>query len=71
MQVPAQLAALANGTAGHAMDWDDTQLSTTPDRIYGLLTHPTIPPLTASLALSEKLGGISGVIAKSSAVTGR
>jgi 2-methylcitrate dehydratase PrpD len=60
VQVAAELAALANGTAGHAMDWDDTQLSVTPDRIYGLLTHPTIPPLTASLALSEKLGGVSG-----------
>jgi 2-methylcitrate dehydratase PrpD len=46
-------AALANGASGHAMDWDDTQLSTTPDRIFGLLTHPTLPPLTAALALGE------------------
>ena len=56
----APLAALINGTAGHAMDWDDTQLSVTPDRIYGLLTHPTIPPLSAGLAVSEKLGRVSG-----------
>jgi 2-methylcitrate dehydratase PrpD len=36
------------------MDFDDTQLSTTPDRIFGLLTHPTLPPLVASLALGER-----------------
>src|ERR1700733_2175662 len=50
------LAALANGASGHAMDYDDTQLSTTPDRTYGLLTHPTVPPLAASLAVSERTG---------------
>lgn len=59
-KVPATLAALVNGTAGHAMDWDDTQVSVNPDRVYGLLTHPTIPPLTACLAVSEKLGRVSG-----------
>ncbi len=48
-------AALANGASGHAMDYDDTQLSTTPDRTFGLLTHPTVPPLAASLALSERM----------------
>jgi 2-methylcitrate dehydratase PrpD len=48
------LAALANGASGHAMDWDDTQLSTTPDRIFGLLTHPTLPPLCAALAVGER-----------------
>ncbi len=46
MKAPAALAALVNGTAGHAMDWDDTQLPVTADRIYGLLTHPTIPHFT-------------------------
>jgi 2-methylcitrate dehydratase PrpD len=60
IRLPAPLAALINGTAGHAMDWDDTQLSVTPDRIYGLLTHPTIPPLSAGLAIAEKLGNVSG-----------
>jgi 2-methylcitrate dehydratase PrpD len=59
-RLAAPLAALVNATAGHAMDWDDTQLSVTPDRIYGLLTHPTIPPLAAGLAVSEKLGNVSG-----------
>ncbi len=52
-------AALANGASGHAMDYDDTQLSTTPDRIFGLLTHPTVPALSASLAVGERLG-VSG-----------
>ena len=56
LMATAALAALANGASGHAMDYDDTQLSTTPDRTFGLLTHPTLPPLVASLALSERLG---------------
>jgi 2-methylcitrate dehydratase PrpD len=56
----APSAALINGTAGHAMDWDDSQLSISPGRIYGLLTHPTIPPLTASLAVAEEIGRVSG-----------
>lgn len=60
VKLPPELAALVNGTAGHAMDWDDSQLSTTPDRIFGLLTHPTIPPLAASLAVAEAAGGASG-----------
>jgi 2-methylcitrate dehydratase PrpD len=46
-------AALVNGTAGHALDWDDTQLATSADRIFGLLTHPTMPPLVAALAVGE------------------
>ena len=50
----AASAALVNGTSGHALDWDDTQLATSADRIFGLLTHPTIPPLVASLALGER-----------------
>ncbi|MBI4519346.1 MAG: MmgE/PrpD family protein [Gemmatimonadetes bacterium] len=59
LHTSAALAALANGASGHAMDFDDTQLSTTPDRLFGLLTHPTLPPLVAGLALGERLG-ISG-----------
>jgi len=58
--VTAPFAALANGTAGHAMDWDDSQISISPGRQYGLLTHPTIPPLAASLAVAEELGSIDG-----------
>lgn len=48
-------AALVNGTSGHADDYDDTQLSTSPDRIYGLLTHPTVPVLAAALAVGEEV----------------
>jgi 2-methylcitrate dehydratase PrpD len=55
LSTTAAHAALANGASGHAMDFDDTQLSTTPDRIFGLLTHPTVPVLAASLALAERL----------------
>jgi 2-methylcitrate dehydratase PrpD len=59
MKAPVELAALANGASGHAMDYDDTQLSTTPDRTFGLLTHPTVPALASALAVSEQLG-VSG-----------
>jgi 2-methylcitrate dehydratase PrpD len=54
MTAPAPQAALANGASGHAMDFDDTQLSTTPDRTYGLLTHPTVPALASTLAVAEQ-----------------
>ncbi|MCJ7501181.1 MmgE/PrpD family protein [bacterium] len=59
-RVPAASAAMVNATAGHSMDWDDTQLSSYPDRVFGLLTHPTIPAFTAALAVAEKLGGVTG-----------
>ena len=52
--VPAAKAALANGASGHAMDYDDTQLSTSKEAVYGLLTHPTVPVLSAALAVGEK-----------------
>ena len=52
----AALAALANGVAGHAEDYDDTQLSTSPDRLYGLLTHPTTPALAGTLAVAQEVG---------------
>ena len=49
------LAALANGVAGHAEDFDDTQLSNSPDRLYGLLTHPTTPALAGTLAVAQEV----------------
>jgi 2-methylcitrate dehydratase PrpD len=55
LKAPLALAALANGASGHAMDWDDTQLSASPDRVYGLLTHPTVPALAGALAVAERL----------------
>ena len=54
LRAPAALAARANGAAGHAPDFDDTQLSNAPDRIFGLLTHPTVAPLAAGLAMAER-----------------
>lgn len=50
---PMQLAALANGVAGHALDWDDTALSRENDR--SVLIHPTMQPLSAGLAVGEHL----------------
>jgi 2-methylcitrate dehydratase PrpD len=52
----AELAALVNGLAMHAMDYDDTQLSTNPASVYGLLTHPTTPVLGAASAVAELIG---------------
>jgi 2-methylcitrate dehydratase PrpD len=51
-----RFAAFANGIAIHADDYDDTQLATRPDRVYGLLTHPTAPVLPAVLAVAEESG---------------
>ena len=59
MRAPVRLAAFANAAAGHAMDYDDTQLSTSKESTYGLLTHPTLPVLCGALPLGEKLG-VSG-----------
>jgi 2-methylcitrate dehydratase PrpD len=56
LSAPIALAALANAASGHAMDFDDTQLSSSPDRIFGLLTHPTVPALAAALAVGEQRG---------------
>ena len=56
LSATAAQAALANGASGHAMDYDDTQLSASADRVFGLLTHPTVPALAASLAVGERLG---------------
>jgi 2-methylcitrate dehydratase PrpD len=49
----AELAALVNGLSMHAMDFDDTQLATDPESVYGLLTHPTTPVLGAAAAAAE------------------
>jgi 2-methylcitrate dehydratase PrpD len=46
-------AAFANGEAAHALDFDDTQLAARPDRVYGLLMHPSAPILGAVLPVAE------------------
>ncbi|PLZ03519.1 MmgE/PrpD family protein [Burkholderia sp. WAC0059] len=53
LRVPPRFAAFANGVAIHADDFDDTQLAVNPTRVYGLLTHPSVTALPASLALAE------------------
>ena len=59
-KAPAAIAARVLGTAGHAHDWDDTQVSHDPAHVYGLLTHPSVPPLAATIAMSQRLGGVDG-----------
>ena len=51
-----RFAAFANGIGIHADDYDDTQLAVAPDRVYGLLTHPTAPCLPPALAVAESRG---------------
>lgn len=58
-RAPAELAALLNGVAMHAMDFDDTQIPPTADIGEGSLTHPTTPALGAASAVAE-LTGASG-----------
>ena len=53
VRLPARFAAFANGVAIHVDDYDDTQLAVGKDRVYGLLTHPTVCVLPAALATAE------------------
>ena len=53
MKAPARFAAFANGVSIHADDFDDTQLSAAKDRVYGLLTHPSVTTLTPAFAICE------------------
>src|SRR6202521_5843036 len=58
-KAPPRFAAFVNGVSIHADDYDDTQLSAAKDRIYGLLTHPTVGVLPPAFAICE-LGHRSG-----------
>jgi hypothetical protein len=49
-----RFAAFANGVSIHADDFDDTQLAAARDRIYGLLTHPTVAVFPPAFALCEQ-----------------
>lgn len=53
VKYPARFAALVNGVAIHVDDFDDTQLASAKDRVYGLLVHPTVCVLPAALATAE------------------
>jgi len=52
-KLPSRFAALVNGLAIHVDDFDDTQLASAKDRVYGLLVHPTVCVLPAALATAE------------------
>ena len=60
IKVPMTMAARVLGAAGHAHDWDDTQVSRDPRHQYGLLTHPTVPPLAAALVVAQYRKNVSG-----------
>ena len=45
--VPARAAALLNGTASHALDYDDTH--------FAYLGHPSVAVLPAILAIADKI----------------
>jgi 2-methylcitrate dehydratase PrpD len=47
-KLPARLAAMVNGAASHALDYDDVHL--------GMGGHPTVPVMPAVLALAEAAG---------------
>jgi 2-methylcitrate dehydratase PrpD len=53
LKTTPRFAAFANGVSIHADDFDDTQLSSQKDRVYGLLMHPTVPVLPAIFAITE------------------
>jgi 2-methylcitrate dehydratase PrpD len=59
VRLPARFAAFANGVAIHVDDFDDTQLASARDRVYGLLVHPSVCVLPAALATAE-IEGKSG-----------
>ena len=59
MKSHPRFAAFANGVSIHADDFDDTQLAAAMDRIYGLLTHPSVAALPPAFGLCE-LGHRSG-----------
>jgi 2-methylcitrate dehydratase PrpD len=59
-KLTAQAAALANGTASHALDYDDILWSQ-----YG---HPSVVVLPAALALAESIGASGGELITAYAV---
>ena len=65
LRLSPRFAALANGAAMHADDFDDTWQAT-PDRHQGV--HPTAPVLAAVLALAEPEGRSGKDVLKASVV---
>jgi 2-methylcitrate dehydratase PrpD len=52
------LAAFVLGVRGHVDDYDDTQLATRPQGVYGLLTHPSVPVLAGVLGAALVEDGV-------------
>jgi 2-methylcitrate dehydratase PrpD len=52
VKLPARQAALANGAASHALDYDDTH--------FDYIGHPSVVIFPAALALAEKTGATGG-----------
>ncbi|HYZ17385.1 MAG TPA: MmgE/PrpD family protein [Candidatus Acidoferrum sp.] len=55
-ELAAPLVAFVLGVRGHVLDYDDTQLATRPESVYGLLTHPSVPVFAAALAMGAASG---------------
>lgn len=51
-ELSAPLATFVLGVRGHVDDYDDTQLASRPEGVYGLLTHPSVPVLAGVLGAS-------------------
>ena len=54
LRLPVAQAALANGTAGHALDYDDV--------IEAMLGHPTVGIAPVVLALGERMNADAGAV---------
>lgn len=61
MRLPARAAALANGTASHALDYDDTH--------FAHIGHPSVAVMPAALAIAERIGA-SGAALQQAALVG-
>src|SRR6516162_1044307 len=53
-KVPARAAALANGAASHALDYDDTH--------FAHVGHPSVAILPAALAVAEEIGAPASAV---------
>lgn len=61
VRLPARAAALANGTASHALDYDDTH--------FAHIGHPSVAVIPAALAMAERVGA-SGADFQDAALVG-
>ncbi len=60
-RVPARMAALVNGSASHALDYDDTH--------FAHIGHPSVAVVSAALAMAERVGA-SGAAFQTAALIG-